>query len=389
MSLVLTSPEVPAVDRFEHFDLREALLRGIRDVGFERPDKIQQRGIRPILDGRDTIVQALTRTGTGKTATYAIGVLQRIDYDCQECQALVLAPTREMAESIQKVVVSLGALLEIKCHACQSGADTRSTMDRLRDGQHCVVGLPRQVLDMISGRYLRVDKLRMFVLDEADDMLMRGCKDQIYDIFRALPANVQVCVFSATMENEIVDLTIEFMRFAVQVWEKKDDEFSWEGVQQYYVALEKEDWKLDTLCDLFECLPMQAIVYCNTRRKVDFLADQMCNRDFNSSAMHAEHDQRERDSIIREFRGGNSRYLFSTDGPGCLPDELQVSLVINYDLPQHAETYVLRVGRTGEFRRKVVAISFVTNNDVQAMKEIERHYHTQIEELPMDIADQI
>jgi len=384
---VTGADEYPVVDSFDDLDLQEGLLRGIYSYGFERPSAIQQRGIRPVLDGRDTIGQA--QSGTGKTATFTIGALQRIDYSNRECQALMLAPTRELAQQIQKVVLALGDYLKIKCHACIGGTSVRDDIDRLRDGQHCVVGTPGRVMDMLSKRHLRADNLLVFVLDEADEMLSRGFKDQIYDIFKTLPANVQVCLFSATMAPEILDLTTKFMRDAVRILVKKD-ELTLEGIRQFYVAIEKEEWKLDTLCDLYETLTItQAIIYCNTRRKVDFLADQMTKRDFTVSTMHAELDQKERDLIMREFRSGSSRVLISTDLLARGIDVQQVSLVINYDLPQNMENYLHRIGRSGRFGRKGVAINFVTNNDVRAMKEIERYYHTQIEEMPMDIADMI
>ena len=384
---VTGADEYPVVDSFDDLDLQEGLLRGIYSYGFERPSAIQQRGIRPVLDGRDTIGQA--QSGTGKTATFTIGALQRIDYSNRECQGLILAPTRELAQQIQKVVLALGDYLKIKCHACIGGTSVRDDIDRLRDGQHCVVGTPGRVMDMLSKRHLRADNLLVFVLDEADEMLSRGFKDQIYDIFKTLPANVQVCLFSATMAPEILDLTTKFMRDAVRILVKKD-ELTLEGIRQFYVAIEKEEWKLDTLCDLYETLTItQAIIYCNTRRKVDFLADQMTKRDFTVSTMHAELDQKERDLIMREFRSGSSRVLISTDLLARGIDVQQVSLVINYDLPQNMENYLHRIGRSGRFGRKGVAINFVTNNDVRAMKEIERYYHTQIEEMPMDIADMI
>jgi len=265
----------------------------------------------------------------------------------------------------------------------------RDDIDKLRDGQHLVVGTPGRVFDMIGKRHLQVDNLLTFVLDEADEMLSRGFKDQIYDIFKTLPPNIQVCLFSATMPPEILDLTTKFMRDAVRILVKKD-ELTLEGIRQFYVAIEKEEWKLDTLCDLYETLTItQAIIYCNTRRKVDFLADQLSKRDFTISTMHAELDQKERDLVMREFRSGSSRVLISTDLLARGIDVQQVSLVINYDLPQNMENYLHRIGRSGRFGRKGVAINFVTNNDVRAMKEIERYYHTQIEEMPMDIADLI
>mmetsp|Transcript_108445 Transcript_108445/g.221387 ORF Transcript_108445/g.221387 Transcript_108445/m.221387 type:complete len:392 (-) Transcript_108445:27-1202(-) len=384
---VTGAEEYPVFESFDDYDLNENLLRGIYSYGFEKPSAIQQRGIKPILDGRDTIGQA--QSGTGKTATFAIGVLQRIDYSLKACQALILAPTRELANQIQKVALALGDYNNVKCHACIGGTSVRDDIDKLREGQHLVVGTPGRVFDMIGKRHLRVDDLLVFVLDEADEMLSRGFKDQIYDIFKTLPPNIQVCLFSATMAPEILDLTTKFMRDAVRILVKKD-ELTLEGIRQFYVAIEKEEWKLDTLCDLYETLTItQAIIYCNTRRKVDFLADQLQKRDFTISTMHAELDQKERDLVMREFRSGSSRVLISTDLLARGIDVQQVSLVINFDLPQNMENYLHRIGRSGRFGRKGVAINFVTNNDVRAMKDIEKYYHTQIEEMPMDIADLI
>jgi len=379
--------EYPVFESFDDYDLDENLLRGIYSYGFEKPSAIQQRGIKPLLDGRDTIGQA--QSGTGKTATFVIGCLQRIDMKKKACQALILAPTRELAQQIQKVALALGDYQKVKCHSCIGGTSVRDDIDKLREGQHVVVGTPGRVFDMIGKRHLRVDDLLTFVLDEADEMLSRGFKDQIYDIFKTLPPNIQVCLFSATMPPEILDLTSKFMRDAVRILVKKD-ELTLEGIRQFYVAIEKEEWKLDTLCDLYETLTItQAIIYCNTRRKVDFLADQLTKRDFTISTIHAELDQKERDLVMREFRSGSSRVLISTDLLARGIDVQQVSLVINYDLPQNMENYLHRIGRSGRFGRKGVAINFVTNNDVRAMKDIERYYHTQIEEMPMDIADLI
>jgi len=384
---VTGAEEYPIFESFDDYDLDENLLRGIYSYGFEKPSAIQQRGIKPLLDGRDTIGQA--QSGTGKTATFAIGILQRIEYDMRECQALILAPTRELAQQIQKVVLALGDYLKVQCHSCIGGTSVRDDIDKLREGVHLVVGTPGRVFDMVSKRHLRVDNLKAFVLDEADEMLSRGFKDQIYDIFKSLPPNVQVCLFSATMAPEILDLTSKFMRDAVRILVKKD-ELTLEGIRQFYVAIEKEEWKLDTLCDLYETLTItQAIIYCNTRRKVDFLSDQLAKRDFTVSVMHAELDQKERDLVMREFRSGSSRVLISTDLLARGIDVQQVSLVINYDLPPNMENYLHRIGRSGRFGRKGVAINFVTNPDVRTMKDIERYYHTQIEEMPMDIADMI
>jgi translation initiation factor 4A len=373
------------VASFDDMELKEELLRGIYAFGFEKPSAIQQRGIVPVVTGRDIIAQA--QSGTGKTATFTIAVLQRLDTSLNHCQALVLAPTRELAQQIQKVVVALGDYLSVKAHACVGGTAVREDIRLLAEGVHLVVGTPGRCYDMIQRGALRLEQLQTFVLDEADEMLSRGFQDQIYDIFKFLPETVQVCLFSATMPLEVLDVTQRFMRDPVRILVNRD-ELTLEGIKQFFIAVDREEWKLDTLCDLYETLTItQAIIYCNTRRKVDWLSDKMSTRDFTVSAMHGDMDQRERDVIMREFRSGSSRVLITTDLLARGIDVQQVSLVINYDLPTNRENYIHRIGRSGRFGRKGVAINFITIADTRYLRDIEQFYNTQIEEMPMNVAD--
>jgi translation initiation factor 4A len=252
---------------------------------------------------------------------------------------------------------------------------------------HIVVGTPGRVFDMINRRALGMDAVQIFVLDEADEMLSRGFKDQIYEVFRFLPEKVQVALFSATMPSEVLEVTGRFMREPIRILVKRA-ELTLEGIKQFYVAVEQEEWKLDTLCDLYETLTItQAIIYCNTRRKVDWLTEKMQSREFTVSAMHGDMDQRERDLIMREFRSGSSRVLITTDLLARGIDVQQVSLVINYDLPTNRENYIHRIGRGGRFGRKGVAINFLTQPDVRYLRDIEEFYNTEITEMPMDVAD--
>jgi len=376
---------------FESFDdmgLREELLRGIYAYGFEKPSAIQKRAIVPIIKGRDTIAQA--QSGTGKTGTFAISILQRIDIEQLDIQALILAPTRELAQQIQKVVASVGDYMKVKVHACVGGTAVREDLGILRDGVHVVVGTPGRVYDMIQRGALKLGKLKLFVMDEADQMLDRGFKDQIYEIFSSgLPKDTQVALFSATMPSEALDLTSKFMREPATILVKKD-ELTLDGIKQFYIAVEKEDWKLDTLCDLYETLTItQAIIYANTRRKVDWLTENMQKRDFTVSSTHGDMDMRERELIMKEFRSGATRVLITTDLLARGIDVQQVSLVINYDLPTNRENYIHRIGRSGRFGRKGVAINFITAGDVKYMKDIESFYGTVVEEMPMNVAELI
>jgi len=385
--MVIGAEEYPVYDSFDDIDLPEGLLRGIYSYGFEKPSAIQQRAIQPIIDGRDTIGQA--QSGTGKTATFLVGALARVDTSQKSCQALILAPTRELAQQIQKVGVALGDHMGVHCHACIGGTARRQDVAALRAGQHVIVGTPGRILDLTEKGSLGTANLKTFVIDEADEMLSAGFKDQIYHIFKILHPEVQVCLFSATLPHDILDLTKRFMRDPVRILVKKN-ELTLEGIEQFYVGTEKEEWKLETLCDLYETLTIaQSIIYCNTQRRVDKLAEEMTKRDFTVSVIHAGLDQEERNLVMREFRSGSSRVLISTDLLARGIDVQQVSLVMNYDLPTNVENYLHRIGRSGRFGRKGVAINFVTNRDVRMMKDIERHYHTQIEELPADIADRM
>ncbi|KAL3204208.1 hypothetical protein MRX96_041325 [Rhipicephalus microplus] len=349
------------IDNFDDMSLREELLRGIYAYGFEKPSAIQQRAIIPCIKGMDVIAQA--QSGTGKTATFSIAILQQIDTSLKECQALILAPTRELAQQIQKVVIALGC----PCSCWHSG----------------------RVFDMISRKALRTNNIRIFVLDEADEMLSRGFKDQIYDVFRTLNSNIQVILLSATMPSDVLDVTKCFMRNPIRILVKKE-ELTLEGIKQFYVAVDREEWKLDTLCDLYETLTItQAVIFCNTRRKVDWLTEKMHERDFTVSALHGDMGQKERDVIMREFRSGSSRVLITTDLLARGIDVQQVSLVINFDLPTNRENYIHRIGRGGRFGRKGVAINFVTEEDKRTLKDIEGFYNTEIEEMPMNVADLI
>lgn len=375
------------VTSFDEMNLKDDLLRGIYAYGFEKPSAIQQRGIMPILSGHDTIVQA--QSGTGKTGTFCIAILQSIDLKNPKTQALVLAPTRELAQQIQKVARSLGDFLQVTSHACVGGTAVRDDLRILKDGVQVVVGTPGRVYDMITRNAFNLQACKMFVLDEADEMLSRGFKDQIYDVFQHLPSKVQVVLCSATMPAEILEISQRFMREPKRILVKRD-ELTLDGIKQFYIAVEQEDWKLETLCDLYETLTItQAIIYCNTRRKVDWLADKMGQRDFTVSSMHGDMTPQEREVILKEFRSGSSRVLITTDLLARGIDVQQVSLVINYDLPGNRENYIHRIGRSGRFGRKGVAINFATTEDTRTIREIEQFYNTQIEEMPMNISDLI
>lgn len=380
-----TSTWTESVESFDQLGLREELLRGIYGYGFEKPSIIQQKGIIPLIKGKDTIAQA--QSGTGKTATFAIGVLQKVDNKMPHCQALILAPTRELAQQIQRVMLCLSEFMGIMVYTCTGGTNVNEDKKVLKAGAHVVVGTPGRVYDMINKKFLNTDHLKMFVLDEADEMLSRGFKDQINQIFQQIPPEVQVCLFSATMPSEILEITKQFMREPATIL-VKNEELTLDGIKQYYIAIDKDEWKFDTLVELYKNMEIaQCIIYANTKKRVDEITTRLREHNFTVSSMHAEMPQDQRDLIMKEFRTGSSRVLITTDLLSRGIDIYQVSLVINYDLPQSKEKYIHRIGRSGRFGRRGHAINFVVPSDGKFLAEIEKFYSTQINEMPLDLSD--
>lgn len=370
---------------FDDMNLKPLLLRGIYAYGFERPSAIQQRAIRPIIQGKDVIAQS--QSGTGKTAVFSIASLQMLNEKQNDPQVIILSPTRELAEQTQRVVKSLGDFMNVKSHACIGGKSLGSDLKELEKGVQVVSGTPGRVYDLIRRRSLKISNLKALVVDEADEMLNKGFKEQIYDIYRYLPTSTQVVLVSATLPREVLDMTQKFMTDPVKVLVRRD-QISLEGIKQFMVAVEKEEWKFETLCDLYDTLTItQAVIFCNTKQKVDWLAERMKENNFTVSSMHGDMDQKQRETIMDEFRSGSSRVLIATDIWGRGIDVQQVSLVICYDLPTNKELYIHRIGRSGRFGRKGVAINFVKSDEIRALNDIERHYSTRIEELPANISD--
>lgn len=369
--------------KFDDLNLKPEIERGIFGYGYETPSAIQQRAILPIIEGKDVLAQA--QSGTGKTATFTIAALQNIDVNEKATQALILAPTRELALQIQNVITSIGLYLKVTVHALIGGTLMSDDIEAFKLGVQVVVGTPGRVFDMIERRYFKTHKVKMFILDEADEMLLSGFKEQIYNIFTLLPETTQVVLLSATMPQDVLEVTSKFMNKPVRILVKKD-ELTLEGIKQYYINVEEDQYKFDCLCDLYDSISVtQAVIFCNTRSKVEELTNRLKAENFTVSAIHSDLPQSERDTIMSEFRLGSSRILISTDLLARGIDVQQVSLVINYDLPANKENYIHRIGRGGRFGRKGVAINFVTSNDVGAMREIERFYSTQIDEMPADI----
>eukprot|EP01063_Lacrimia_lanifica_P020059 TRINITY_DN27413_c0_g1_i1.p1 TRINITY_DN27413_c0_g1~~TRINITY_DN27413_c0_g1_i1.p1 ORF type:complete len:403 (+),score=177.15 TRINITY_DN27413_c0_g1_i1:56-1264(+) len=375
-----TSKGVQATQDFEDMGLSDDMMRGMATYGFEKPSAVQQRALLPILGGRDVIAQA--QTGTGKTAMFCIGALELVDRSINATQSLILSPTRELAEQSKAQCMALGDFMNISVHAVIGGKSLAEDIRRLDAGVQIVSGTPGRVYDMIKRSNLQTRNIKVLILDEADTMLSKGFKQQIYDIYRHLPAT-QVILVSMSLPAEVLEMTTNFMVNPVRILVKRD-ELSLRGIRQYFVDVEKEEWKFATLCDLYDSLTItQAVIFCNTREKVDQLRLQMQKEQFTVLSMHAGMPQAERDTVMKSFRDGKGRVLITTDIFSRGLDIKQVTLVMNYDLPsQSRETYLHRIGRAGRFGRNGVAISLVTKEEISVLRDIEQFYSTQIEELP-------
>ncbi|SMQ47268.1 unnamed protein product [Zymoseptoria tritici ST99CH_3D7] len=379
-------------DSFDAMNLSTDLLRGIHAYGFERPSALQQRAIMPIVRGKDVVAQA--RSGSGTTAALSIPMLQNIDSTVKACQALIIAPTRDRAHRIQKVLSTIGDFTNVECYACVGGTRIGDDITALQDGlQSVVVGTPGRVLDVIHRGALCTENIKTIVLDEADDILSRGFAEQIHDIFGILRQSmtIQVILFSATMPQDVREVISEFMRVPVRITVEKY-ETCLKGIKQFYLTVEtdQEDWKVDRLSDLHKTIitNRQTVIFCNTRKKVEWLTDKLTARDIPVSAIHRDMDAWQRADILQHFFSG-SHILVATNMIAKSIDVQQVPLVINYDLPSDPEDYIRRVGRGGGGRRgrKGVAVNLVSGDELRAMHEIEQFYSTEIEKMPTNAAD--
>lgn len=372
---------------FEEMNLKEDLIKGIHSYGYSKPSPIQQRAIVPIIEGRDIIIQS--QSGTGKTCVFSVGSLQSLDSMLREPQILILSPTRELAEQTQKIILALGDFMKVKVLSCIGGTNVDDDVKALNLGVHIISGTPGRVFDMIQRRNLKTKYIKMLIIDEADEMLTKGFKDQVYDICRYLPYNVQNVVVSATLTNEVLELTSKFMNKNTIKLLVKRDELTLDEIKQFFIKVEKEEYKFATLCDLYESITIsQAVIFCNTKQKVELLAKKLREHNFTVSMIHGDLKQKEREEIMNNFRDGKSRVLIATDIWGRGIDVQQVSMVINYDLPLTREAYIHRIGRSGRYGKKGVAVNFVKDGeDVKTLRNIEQYYRTQIDEMPINITD--
>jgi translation initiation factor 4A len=373
------------INSWDNLDLKTELQRGIYSYGFEEPSEIQKKAILPIISGKDTIAQG--QSGSGKTGAFTISTLQIIDVTLNETQAFILAPTRELAKQISNVIDSLAIFIEgLRTKILIGGSYIQKDAEDIRKSiPHIIIGCPGRLLDIINRRYLNAHTVKLVVLDEADEMLSQGFKPQIYNIFQYFNENIQVALFSATMPKEMIDLTEKFMRNPTKICIKKE-ELTLECIQQYYVALQNDHHKYDMLKTIFSSQNFnQTIIYCNSVKRVADLHSALLTDGFSVCSIHSSMDKQERDASLLSFRSGTYRLLVSSNITSRGIDIQQLGCVINFDIPKCVHNYLHRIGRSGRWGRKGMAINFITKRDVYIMKNIEDHYKIEIEELPLNM----
>jgi len=376
-----TIQEVKEINEWEDLNAKTPLLRGIYANGYEKPSPIQRKAILPLFEKKDIIAQA--QSGTGKTACFSIGALQLIDIEKKAPQAIILSPTRELSIQTKKVIDSLGSLFpKLTTQLMIGGTSTDQTIQNIKtNSPHIIIGCPGRIHDMLKRKRLPVNDFKILIMDEADELLSFGFKDQVYNIFQHMPSTIQVALFSATMPEELNKLTDKFMRNPVKIL-VKNEQLTLEGIRQYYIALENDEVKYDTLKDIYGSLTLsQSIIYCNSVKRVSDLYSAMNNDNFPVCQIHSSMDKDERTKNYEDFKNGKHRVLISSNVTARGLDVQQVSTVINFDLPTCVHNYLHRIGRSGRWGRKGVGINFVTQRDMRQMKQIEQHYNTKINEL--------
>jgi translation initiation factor 4A len=373
------------IQSWDDLDLDPKLLRGIFAYGFENPSPIQKKAIKPLILGHDIIAQA--QSGTGKTATFAIGALQQVNINENSTQILVLSPTRELTTQTAKVFTSLGSMMDglrVKTLFGGSSIEEGSLFSN-KNIPHIICGCPGRVHDMMRRDRLSCKNIKLIIFDEADEILSAGFKDQIYNILQFLNQEIQVALISATIPESMNSIIQKIMRNPIRISVKKEM-LTLEGIRQFYVAVEDDRQKYATLKNIFSFLSVsQTIIYCNSVRRVTDLYEAMKEDDFPVCCIHSGMEKSARDIAFNDFRNGKSRVLISSNVTARGIDIQQVSIVINFDLPKCVHTYLHRIGRSGRWGRKGVGINFITRRDIVKMKEIEQHYICQIDELPADL----
>ena len=373
------------INTWDDLDSDPNLLRGIYSHGFERPSPIQKKAIKPIVAGKDVIAQA--QSGTGKTAAFGIGALSVVKVQDNFTQVLILSPTKELAKQTSSVIQQLGSMINgLKIQTMYGGApyeEGNNFSDK--NTPHIICGCPGRVYDLMRRDKINSKKIKLVILDEADEMLSSGFKEQVYNIFQSFNNDIQVALFSATLPNNIYAIINKIMRNPVKICVKAE-QLTLEGISQYYVAVDDDRQKYDTLKHIYQYVSVsQCIIYCNSIRRVSDLYDAMKEDDFPVCCIHSNMDKTDRDNSFKEFKNGKSRVLISSNVTARGIDIQQVSVVINFDVPKDIHTYLHRIGRSGRWGRKGVGINFITRRDSNKIKEIEGYYACEIKEMPINL----
>ena len=372
------------IQSWDELDLNPDILRGIFAYGFEKPSPIQKKAIKPLMLGKDVCAQA--QSGTGKTATFTIGALSNVNTSINQTQVLVLSPTKELTIQTAKVFESIGSMMnKLRVQQLFGGSiieDNGSFSDK--NIPHVICGCPGRVFDMMRRDRINSKNIKLVILDEADEMLKTGFKEQVYNIFQFFSSNIQVALFSATLPSSLYPIVNKIMRNPIKICVKKEM-LTLEGIKQYFIAVEDDRQKYLTLKNLFSYFSVsQCIIYCNSIKRVSDLYEAMKEDEFPVCCLHSGMDKITRENAFNDFRLGNSRVLISSNVTARGIDIQQVSIVINFDIPKCVHTYLHRIGRSGRWGRKGVGINFITRRDVNNLKEIEAHYNCQIDEMPTD-----
>jgi translation initiation factor 4A len=376
--------ELETFTSWDDIELQPKLLRGIYAYGFEKPSPIQQKTVLSLASKKDVIGQA--RSGTGKTGAFSVGSLQIVDPKKNETQVLIISHTHELAGQNFEVVSSIGSFMKIRTHTLIGGTPVEEDKQALlaEEKPHVIVGTPGRIQDMLKREYLIGSTIQILVVDEADEMLSTCFKDQVYNIFQYLNTDIQVALFSATMPEDVKQLSTRFMRDPIKVFVDSKN-LTLEGLKQCYISLNDDRDKYITLKDLYSTITLgQTIIYCNSVRRVQDLAEAMKQDGFPVIALHSSMEKDERQQVLKDFRSGSYRALISSDITSRGINIQQVNVVINFDLCKSVHTYLHRIGRCARWGRKGLAINFITRRDTQTKKEIEEYYDVIIEQLPGD-----
>lgn len=373
--------------RFDELDLNPQILRGIADMGFEEATPIQSQAIPVVLSGVDVIGQA--QTGTGKTAAFGIPILQKVDPSLRKTQVLILSPTRELAIQVADEIRKLAKYMHgVKVLPVYGGQDISRQIKALKGGVQIIIGTPGRLMDHLRRKTIRPDLVHTIVLDEADEMLNMGFREDIETVLEYIPGEHQTVLFSATMPKPILDITRKYQHDAVNIKVVKK-ELTVANIDQYYYDVKRKD-KVDVLTRLLDYYnPKLSLVFCNTKKMVDELATELSGRGYSAEGLHGDMKQSQRDRVMNNFRKGKTDILIATDVAARGIDVDDVEAVFNYDLPQDDEYYVHRIGRTGRAGRCGKAFSFVKGKEVYKLKDIQRYCKTKILAQPIPSTDDV